>query len=96
MLYPHGRRNFKQQRVRGFMFYTEEDIQPVVDTVTELMGVAGNMIHGKGVLANVVISTPAFGKVWYGDFNGTTDTLTTKLVELSTKTNHVLTFEVNP
>lgn len=78
------------------MFYTEEDIQPVVDAVTEVMGVAGNMLHGKGVLANVVVSTPAFGTVWYGDFNGTTDTLTTTLVELSAKTNHTLAFDVNP
>lgn len=77
------------------MFYTEEDIQPVVDAVTEVMGVVGNMANGKNVLPNVTVSTPEFGKVWYGDYIGSMDELTTKMAELFGKTGYKLTFEVN-
>ena len=78
------------------MFYTEEDIRPVVDAVAGVMGTVGNMVYGKGVLPNVVISTSAFGKVWYGDYVGTVDELKARLSELSTKINYNLNFEVNP
>lgn len=77
------------------MFYTEEDIQPVVDAVTGVMGVVGNMATGKNVLPNVTVSTPEFGKVWYGDYVGNMDELTAAVSELSGKTGYKMTFEVN-
>lgn len=77
------------------MFYTEEDVQPVVDAVVEVMGTVGNMASGRGVLPNVTISTPEFGKVWYGDYVGTVEQLDTKIVQLSTKLGYKLSFEIN-
>lgn len=77
------------------MFYTEEDIQPVVDMVTEALGTVGNMAYGRGVLPNVTVATPEFGKVWYGDYVGTVDQLTTNISDLSTKTGYKLSFEIN-
>lgn len=77
------------------MFYTEEDVQPVVDAVTEVMGVVGNMVSGRGVLPNVTISTPEFGKVWYGDYVGTAEQLNANISQLSNKLGYKLTFEIN-
>lgn len=77
------------------MFYTEEDVQPVVDAVTEVMGVVGNMVSGRGVLPNVTVSTPEFGKVWYGDYVGTVDELNASMGQLSTKLGYKLSFEIN-
>lgn len=77
------------------MFYAEEDVQPVVDAVTEVMGVVGNMATGKNVLPNVTVATPEFGKVWYGDYIGTVDQLNEKISNLSTKLGYKLSFEIN-
>lgn len=77
------------------MFYTEEDVQPIVDAVTEVMGVTGNMAIGKNVLPNVTVSTPEFGKVWYGDYTGTVEQLNTNMTNLSTKLGYKLSFEIN-
>lgn len=77
------------------MFYTEEDIQPVVDAVTAVFGTVGNMSNERGVLKNVAVSTPEFGKVWYGDFNGSMDTINRNLSELSSTLGFQFSFEVN-
>lgn len=56
------------------MFYTEEDITPVVRTAHELFGPVGNMLEaGRFVTQNVIIGTKSFGKIWYGDVEGTTE-----------------------
>lgn len=56
------------------MFYTEEDVTPVVRTATELFGPVGNMLEtGRFVTQNVIIGTREFGKIWYGDVEGTID-----------------------
>ncbi len=52
------------------MFWTEEDIQPVVDVVTQTLGPQGVMMNGKTVSKNVVLGSPEFGKLWYGDIDG--------------------------
>ena len=72
------------------MFWTEEDIQPVVNAVARRMGKAGRMSYGKQVLMNVVVSTPEFGPVWYGDFEGTVDDLAKIVSELSAETGYVV------
>ena len=56
------------------MFYTEEDVTPAVQTATELFGPGGNMLNeGRFVTRNVIIGTREFGKLWYGDVEGTVD-----------------------
>jgi hypothetical protein len=52
------------------MFYVEEDIQPVVDVVTQTLGPQGVMLNGKTVSKNVVLGSAEFGKLWYGDVDG--------------------------
>lgn len=76
------------------MFYTEEDIQPVVDAVTTVFGTVGNISEERGTLKNVTISTPQFGKVWYGDYQGSIDTINKNLVELSNTLGYQFSFEV--
>ena len=56
------------------MFYTEEDVTPAVQVATELFGPVGNMLEGgRFVTQNVIIGTREFGKLWYGDVEGTVD-----------------------
>lgn len=56
------------------MFYTEEDVTPAVQIACELFGPVGNMLEtGKFVTQNVIIGTKEFGKIWYGDVEGTID-----------------------
>lgn len=56
------------------MFYTEEDVEPVVQIASEIFGRVGNMLMaGRFVTQNVIIGTKEFGKIWYGDVDGTTD-----------------------
>jgi len=56
------------------MFYTDEDVTPAVQVATELFGRVGNMLpEGKFATRNVIIGTREFGKLWYGDVEGTVD-----------------------
>jgi len=56
------------------MFYTEEDVEPAAQIATELFGKVGNVLPaGRFVTQNVIIGTNEFGKLWYGDVEGTTD-----------------------
>lgn len=67
------------------MFYTEEDVQPAVTLAVKLFGKAGNMSLEKNTLYNVSIATREYGKLWYGDIDGSmadTDTLMFKFSEL--------------
>ena len=67
------------------MFYTEEDVQPVVQVATELFGPVGNMLESnRFVSQNVIIGTREFGKLWYGDVAGTTD-FVNELCEIMSK-----------
>jgi hypothetical protein len=77
------------------MFYTEEDIQPVVDVVTRELGQVGNMGSTRDVLPNVTVAVPQFGKVWYGDYEGSVTELSVRLNGLAAKTGYNFTFEVN-
>lgn len=74
------------------MFYVEEDIQPVVDAVENVMGPNGTMTYGEKVVKNVIISTPEFGKIWYGDFEGTLEQLDKVITQLSTNIQYKLSW----
>ena len=67
------------------MFYTEEDVEPVVQIATELFGPVGNMLNeGRFVTRNVILGTKEFGRIWYGDVEGTVDYIT-ELCEMFSK-----------
>ena len=56
------------------MFYTEEDVTPAVQIAVELFGPVGNMLQeSRFVTRDVIIGTREFGKLWYGDVEGTVD-----------------------
>jgi len=52
------------------MFYREEDIQPVATIVEQTLGPQGVMMSGKNISKNIVLGSPEFGKLWYGDVDG--------------------------
>jgi hypothetical protein len=52
------------------MYFTVEDVQPAVDVVTATLGQQGIMLEGKNVTKNVLLGSPQFGKLWYGDIDG--------------------------
>lgn len=52
------------------MFWTPEDIQPVVDAAKSVFGTVGNMSEEPNTCKNVHVETARFGTVWYGDVEG--------------------------
>lgn len=52
------------------MYFTAEDVQPAVDVITSTLGPQGIMMEGKGITKNVLLGSPQFGKLWYGDVDG--------------------------
>lgn len=64
------------------MFYTEEDIQPVVDAAISVFGTPGNMSNEPNTSYNVYVETAKFGKIWYGDITGNAESLMQKKNEL--------------
>lgn len=78
------------------MFYSEEEIQPVVQVATELFGPAGNMMEGKHVFRNLIIGTHQYGKVWYGDVDGNVEYIKGLLQVLSQRTGiHCFSIDEN-
>lgn len=67
------------------MFYTEEDIQPVVDMATELFGTVGNISNERSSMKNVVITSDKFGHLWYGDIDSTMESVLSSCTVLSQK-----------
>jgi hypothetical protein len=63
------------------MFWTEEDISPVVDIANTVFGTVGNISMEPNTNYNVTIETARFGKVWYGDVEGGVETLIQKKQE---------------
>ena len=70
------------------MFFQEEDIQPVVDAVTQTLGPQGSIIVGKNVSKNVIVGSPQFGKLWYGDIEGDVEYVQSLCHLLSQRTGH--------
>jgi hypothetical protein len=52
------------------MYFTAEDVQPVVDVITATLGMQGTMMEGKRITKNIILGSPQFGKLWYGDVDG--------------------------
>jgi hypothetical protein len=74
------------------MFYVEEDIQPVVDIVVRTMGPNGTMVYGDRVLKNIIVSTREFGKIWYGDFEGSVEQLDTIISQMSSNIQYKMSW----
>jgi hypothetical protein len=74
------------------MFYVEEDIQPVVDIVVRNMGPNGTMVYGDRVLKNIIVSTREFGKIWYGDFEGSVEQLDTIISQMSSNIQYKMSW----
>lgn len=69
------------------MFYREEDMQPVVDVVTQTLGPQGSMMAGKNVSKNVILGSPELGKLWYGDIDGNLEYIQSICSVLSQRTS---------
>jgi hypothetical protein len=69
------------------MFFREEDIQPVVDVVTQTLGHQGIMMEGKSVTRNVILGSHEFGKLWYGDIDGNLEYVNNICAVLSQRTS---------
>ena len=67
------------------MFWTEEDVQPIVQIAEEMFGPNGNMLEGKNITKNVLIGTKEFGKIWYGDVDGDVQFVTDMCTAMSTR-----------
>ena len=74
------------------MFYTEDDVQPVVDMTTDLFGTVGNMSTEKNVFKNLVIFSKQYGKLWYGDIEDQMDSIHTKCNQIAQKFNICLLY----
>lgn len=73
------------------MFWTEEDIQPVVDAAKTVFGTVGNMSMEPNTNWDVCVETPRFGKIWYGDVEGGVETLIQKRQELEKMLGEAIT-----
>lgn len=71
------------------MFYSEEDIQPVVNHATAVFGPVGNMVPSPYVFISVL--TNRFGAVWYGDIQGDYTTVVTLAKTFAGKVNDTIT-----
>lgn len=50
------------------MFYTEEDIQPVVDAAIKVFGSQGQYHYYPSQIVNMLtITSKKYGKIWYGE-----------------------------
>lgn len=66
------------------MFWSEEDIQPVVTAAEQIFGKQGQ--YHANPFTYVSIEHPKFGTVWYGDIAGTSETVRELTTALTTKT----------
>jgi hypothetical protein len=48
------------------MFYTEEDIQPVVDVAVRIFGRNGSYVFDRNA-KSIIVATREYGKIWSGD-----------------------------
>lgn len=61
------------------MFWTEEDVQPMVTELVKTFGPQGSITSENNTLKNVCIATREYGKLWYGDISDTNQVLIAKL-----------------
>lgn len=67
------------------MFWTEDDIQPVVDAAVEVFGKQGQ--YYPKPFTFIKVENPKFGTVWYGDIQGDISHANTLLQNLKQRTN---------
>lgn len=73
------------------MYFTADEIQPVVDVVTSTLGPQGIMLEGKGISRNIILGSPQFGKLWYGDVDGNLEYVENLCSILSQRTSQRIT-----
>lgn len=73
------------------MFYTEEDVEPIVQVAVETFGPVGNILENKNVMKNIIIGTNEFGKIWYGDIEGDSDYILGLCHVMSQRIGHSVT-----
>lgn len=71
------------------MFYTEEDILPVVTAAEEVFGTQAQYFPDPYVYVSV--ETPKYGCIWYGEINGDYAKVRELLVTLSAKIGEKVT-----
>ena len=58
----------RNQMTQSIRLVYEEDIEEAVHLCATILGKQGRMVHPmSGNLTNVILSTEAHGKLWYGD-----------------------------
>lgn len=67
------------------MFYTAEDVQPVVNAAIEVFGKQAQ--YRPSPFVYISIEIPKYGCVWYGDVSGDYSTVKELSNKLSTKLN---------
>jgi hypothetical protein len=77
------------------MFWTEEDIQPVVDAATKMFGSQGMYYYYPSNVCMLTVSSPKFGKIWHGEVEKTQQQVAEMVAALSQATNERLQFEVS-
>lgn len=77
------------------MFWTEEDIQPVVDAAVKMFGSQGMYYYYPSNVCMLTVSSPKFGKIWHGEVEKTQQQATDMVKALSQATNEPLLCEVS-
>lgn len=71
------------------MFWVKEDIEPAVKVAEELFGKQAQYVfNDKKEFVYIGLETPKFGMIWYGDVEGTFNTVNALAQVLSTKIGH--------
>lgn len=63
------------------MFYTKEDVQPVVNAATELFGPPAQ--YQPTPFMYLALTTPKYGRIWYGDTSMDATSVRTACLELA-------------
>lgn len=71
------------------MFWTEEDIQPAVTAAESTFGRQAQ--YHSSPFVDIIIETPKFGTIWYGDVSGTVSDVAERAQSLSSKLNDIIT-----
>lgn len=74
------------------MFYTEEDIQPVVDAAISIFGKQAQ--YYPAPFKYVELETPKYGKIWYGEVQYDSTIIYEKVLQLSKKINELVIVNV--
>lgn len=77
------------------MFYTEEDIQPVVNSAIKTFGKQGQYHYYPSKVVNMLtISSNKYGKIWYGEVEQTSTEIFENLKKLMKDTGEDLSVDI--